>query len=66
MTPFQERCLNALRDTPNGTATTSALAGKMKTAQYAVQAAMVHLVRQGWVVRQTPMYWSLARSEQTT
>lgn len=66
MTPFQERCLNALRATPNGTATTAALAGEMKTAQYAVQAAMVHLANKGWVVRQTPMYWALARSDQTT
>jgi len=66
MTSFQERCLNALRATPNGRATTAALAGQLKTAQYAVQAAMVHLVNKGWVTRQTPMYWSLARSNETT
>lgn len=47
MTPFQQRCLEALRKAPNGIASTVGLADRLRTSNVAVVSAMRSLERQG-------------------
>jgi hypothetical protein len=47
VTPFQQRCLEALRKAPNGIESTVRLADRLRSSNVAVVSAMRALERQG-------------------